>query len=90
MIIVNGFQPLTIITNGFQPLTIVTKRSILAVAAALDPPLFFTVPHCPMQTLCLVKHFLPSYGSKCSQTIDLEKPLSSDISGINQLIVLDF
>ena len=28
-----------IIVNGFQPLTIITKRSILHVAAALDPPL---------------------------------------------------
>ena len=28
-----------IIVNGFQPLTIMTKRSILDVAAALDPPL---------------------------------------------------
>ena len=28
-----------IIVNDFQPLTIVTKRSILNVAAALDPPL---------------------------------------------------
>ena len=28
-----------IILNGFQPLTIITKRSILDVAAALDPPL---------------------------------------------------
>ena len=28
-----------IIINGFQPLTIITKRSILDVAAALDPPL---------------------------------------------------
>ena len=26
------------IVNGFQPLTIITKRSILDVAAALDPP----------------------------------------------------
>ena len=30
-----------IIVNGFQPLTIITKRSILNVAAALDPPLQF-------------------------------------------------
>ena len=37
--IVNGFQPLTIITKRFQPLTIITKRSILDVAAVLDPPL---------------------------------------------------
>ena len=28
-----------IIVNGFQPLTIMTKRSILDVAAVLDPPL---------------------------------------------------
>ena len=28
-----------IIDNGFQPLTIIKKRSILNVAAALDPPL---------------------------------------------------
>ena len=28
-----------IIDNGFQPLTIITKRSILDVVAALDPPL---------------------------------------------------
>ena len=28
-----------IIVNGFQPLTIITKRSILDVAAALDPSL---------------------------------------------------
>ena len=27
------------IVNGFQPLTIITKRSILDIAAALDPPL---------------------------------------------------
>ena len=27
-----------IIFNGFQPLTIITKRSILDIAAALDPP----------------------------------------------------
>ena len=28
-----------IIVNGWKPLTIITKRSILDVAAALDPPL---------------------------------------------------
>ena len=28
-----------IIVNGFQPLTIITKHSILGVAAVLDPPL---------------------------------------------------
>ena len=32
-------ERLVIIVNGFQPLTIITQRSILDVAAALDPPL---------------------------------------------------
>ena len=31
-----------IIVNGWQPLTIITKCSILDVAAALDPPLHIT------------------------------------------------
>ena len=30
-----------IIVNGFQQLTIITKRSILDVATVLDPPLTF-------------------------------------------------
>ena len=30
-----------IIVNGWKPLTIITKRSILDVAAVLDPPLAF-------------------------------------------------
>ena len=33
------------IVNGFQPLTIITKRSILNVAAVLDPPLMMTSKH---------------------------------------------
>ena len=32
-----------IIVNGFQPLTIIAKRSILDVAAALDLPLMLDV-----------------------------------------------
>ena len=39
VIIVNGFQPLTIITKCCQLLTIITKCSILDVTAILDPPL---------------------------------------------------
>ena len=35
-----------IIVNGFQPLTIITKHSILDVAAALDPPLGTLVQVC--------------------------------------------
>ena len=30
-----------IIVNGFQPLTIITKSAILEVAVVLDPPLLF-------------------------------------------------
>ena len=33
------------IVNGFQPLTIITKRSILDVAAVLDPPLMMMSKH---------------------------------------------
>ena len=33
-----------IIVNGWKPLTIITKRSILDVAAALDPLVFFLSP----------------------------------------------
>ena len=32
-------ESFVIIVNGFQPLTIITKRSILDVTAAQDPPL---------------------------------------------------
>ena len=32
-----------IIVNGFQPLTIITKCSILDIAAVLDPPLFIII-----------------------------------------------
>ena len=36
---------LVILVNGFQPLTIMTKCSILDVAAVLDPPLIMGVFH---------------------------------------------
>ena len=37
--VTSKMERFVIIVNGFQPLTIITKRSILDVAAALDPPL---------------------------------------------------
>ena len=37
-----------IIVNGFQPLTIITKYSILDVAAVLDPPLQTSI----MESFC--------------------------------------
>ena len=36
---VSKMERFVIIVNGWKPLTIVTKRSILDVAAVLDPPL---------------------------------------------------
>ena len=39
------------IVNGFKPLTIITKRSILGVAAALDPPL--VLQGCSPQIYCM-------------------------------------
>ena len=35
---ISKMECFVIIVNDFQPLTIITKRSILDVAAALDPP----------------------------------------------------
>ena len=43
-------EPFVIIVNGFQPLTIITKRSILDVAAVLDPPLLPICSHFPSAT----------------------------------------
>ena len=40
-----------IIVHGFQPLTIITKSSILDVAEALDPPLVKTPQH--LDSFCL-------------------------------------
>ena len=37
-------ESFVIIVNGWKPLTIITKRSILDVAAALDPPLKIHIP----------------------------------------------
>ena len=37
--VTSKMERVVIIVNGFQPLTIITKRSILDVAAVLDPPL---------------------------------------------------
>ena len=38
---ISKMELFVIIVNGFQPLTIITKSSILDVAAVLDPPLIF-------------------------------------------------
>ena len=37
--VTSKMERFVIIVNGFQPLTMITKRSILDVAAVLDPPL---------------------------------------------------
>ena len=40
-----------IIVNGFQPLTIITKSSILDVAAVLEPPLMTALRSIPRKLL---------------------------------------
>ena len=37
----SNMEHFVVIINGFQPLTIITKISILDVAAVLDPPLIY-------------------------------------------------
>ena len=37
-------ESFVVVVNGWKPLTIITKRSILDVAAALDPPLKIKYP----------------------------------------------
>ena len=55
-----------ILVNGFQPLTIITKCSILYVAAVLDPPLYIFIvknksssaelcSNCFVQLTCVTK-----------------------------------
>ena len=41
-----------LIVCGFQPLTIITKRSILDVAAALDPPQMLTASKVSRYRVC--------------------------------------
>ena len=44
-----------VIVNDFQPLTIITKRSNLAVAGVLDPPLIYPdyIPYNPCISLVM-------------------------------------
>ena len=41
--VTSKMEEFPIIVNGFEPLTIMTKRSILAVATVLDPPLLLVL-----------------------------------------------
>ena len=41
--VTSKMEEFPIIVNGFEPLTITTKRSILAVATVLDPPLLLVL-----------------------------------------------
>ena len=49
-----------IIVNGFQPLTIIRKRSISDVAAVLDPPLLLHIRNfeCFLNRLCPISFLL--------------------------------
>ena len=61
-------ETFVIIVNGFQPLTIITKRSILDVAAALDPRL---IP------LCL-HLFLIIVSSNSKEKVKISTPKSEN------------
>ena len=56
---ISKMEHFMIMVNGFQPLTIITKRSILDVAAVLDPPLkpivFENYNECKKNNLFLTK-----------------------------------
>ena len=63
---ISKMECFVIIVNDFQPLTIITKRSILDVAAALDPLL-----NCPSQNfnLSFAKDTQTDYESVYNITI---------------------
>ena len=61
-----------IIVNGWKPVTIITKRSILDVAAALDPPLFIRVLYIISSNYRAQKWFLTHVLEKsCLKTLDV-------------------
>ena len=68
-----------IIVNGFQPLTIITKRSMLDVAVVLDPPLVSICKRVTLNTVTFQR--LPENQSKslpiceyiCYDIIDIIK-----------------
>ena len=51
-----------IIVKGFQPLTIITKRSILNLAAALDPPLALYL-HSAIVSFIVCFHYLNTFST---------------------------
>ena len=56
-------EPFVIIVNGFQPLTIIAKRSILNVAAALDPLLLYNGMYIKTFMFLLSCFFIPILSS---------------------------
>ena len=64
-----------IIVNGWKPLTIITKRSILDVAAVLDPPLkiiFFITEEDHLKLPTEVLHsLLPLFKTKSTASSSL-------------------
>ena len=66
-----------IIVNGFQPLTIITKHSTLDVAAALDPSLFVVLIFSNFVNFENRQKSIPdklsSYGSVIKKLIPAEK-----------------
>ena len=63
-------ERLVIIVNGWKPLTIITKRSILDVAAVLDPPL-----QCMINSM--MQHSFEDNAGICQLTVVLTHALLS-------------
>ena len=74
-----------IIINGFQPLTIITKRSILDVVAVLDPPLKMSPESWIFKLQISFKVKITSWFFKlcCNQPqSDFDKEFNFDFKGI--------
>ena len=75
-----------IIVNGFQLLTIITKHSILDVAATLDPPLLI---HLLLKNIWLLVHLLPN-GKELILFQSRRRMISKYYQTINQYLFCVF
>ena len=61
--VTSEMERFVIMFNGWKPLTIITKRSILDVAAVLDPPLAYRKMVYLIVSLLLEKKYIAFYKS---------------------------
>ena len=70
---ISKMEGFVIIVNGRKPLTIITKRSILDVAAALDPPLIFLLHSRTSEMLANFCKFFNNDTCKFNSKTDLHR-----------------